>query len=32
MHFSLIIPIFNRPDEIDGLLESLSRQTYTDNY
>ncbi|MES2863632.1 MAG: glycosyltransferase family A protein, partial [Bacteroidota bacterium] len=32
MHFSLIIPIFNRPDEIDELLESLSKQTYTSNY
>lgn len=32
MLFSLIIPIFNRPDEIDELLESLSKQTYTANY
>ena len=32
MLFSLIIPIFNRPDEIDELLDSLSKQTYTANY
>ncbi len=32
MLFSLIIPIFNRPDEIDELLESLSNQTYSANY
>jgi glycosyltransferase involved in cell wall biosynthesis len=29
MFFSLIIPIYNRPDEARELLESLSRQTYT---
>ncbi len=26
--FSLIIPLYNRPQEIDELLESLTRQTY----
>ncbi|MFN2128209.1 MAG: glycosyltransferase, partial [Anaerolineales bacterium] len=26
--YSIIIPVFNRPDEIDELLESLSCQTY----
>ncbi len=26
--FSLIIPVYNRPDEVDELLESLSRTTY----
>lgn len=26
--FSIIIPVFNRPDEIDELLDSLTRQTY----
>ena len=26
--FSIIIPIYNRPDEVDELLESLSKQTY----
>jgi len=28
-HFSFIIPVYNRPDEIKELLESLSLQTYT---
>ncbi len=27
MFFSIIIPLFNRPDEIDELLESLTKQT-----
>ena len=27
--FSLIIPVYNRPNEIDELLESLTHQTYT---
>src|SRR5690606_20690869 len=26
--FSLIIPLYNRPQEIDELLDSLTRQTY----
>ncbi|MBS0001399.1 MAG: glycosyltransferase [Cyclobacteriaceae bacterium] len=26
--FSIIIPVYNRPDEIDELLDSLTRQTY----
>ncbi len=30
MRFSLIVPVFNRPDEIKELLESLTRQTFTD--
>lgn len=30
MRYSIIIPVFNRPDEVDELLESLTRQTYTD--
>lgn len=29
MYFSLIIPVYNRPDEIDELLESLTHQVYT---
>jgi len=31
LKFSLIIPVYNRPDEIDELLKSLTRQTYS-NY
>lgn len=27
MHFSIIIPVYNRPDEVDELLESLCRQS-----
>ena len=30
MFFSIIVPIYNRPDEAFELLESLSEQTYTD--
>ena len=30
MKYSIIIPVFNRPDEVDELLESLTRQTYAD--
>ena len=30
MFFSIIVPIYNRPDEAYELLESLSVQTYTD--
>src|SRR6476661_5740453 len=29
MFFSVIIPLYNRPQEIDELLETLTRQTYT---
>jgi len=29
MFYSIIIPVYNRPDELDELLYSLSRQTYT---
>jgi glycosyltransferase involved in cell wall biosynthesis len=32
MHFSFIIPVFNRPDEIEELLESLAKQTYKGNF
>ncbi len=28
--YSVIIPVFNRPDEVDELLESLTHQTYRD--
>ena len=30
MKFSIIVPVFNRPDEIDELLESLTHQTFND--
>ena len=30
MRYSLIIPVFNRPDEVDELLKSLTRQSQTD--
>lgn len=30
MFFSVIIPVYNRPQEVDELLESLTKQTYTD--
>ncbi len=29
-HYSVIVPVYNRPQELDELLESLCRQTYTD--
>lgn len=30
MKYSIIVPVFNRPDEVDELLESLTRQTCKD--
>jgi glycosyltransferase involved in cell wall biosynthesis len=30
LHFSIIVPVFNRPEEAKELLESLCLQTYTD--
>ena len=30
MKYSLIIPVYNRPDEVDELLESLTGQAFTD--
>lgn len=32
MFFSFIIPVYNRPDEIDELLQSLVHQTYTNDF
>lgn len=32
MYFSIIIPVYNRPDEINELLESLLQSTYIDDY
>ena len=28
--YSIIVPVYNRPDEVDELLQSLSQQTFTD--
>lgn len=30
MRYSVIIPVYNRPDEVDELLESLSNQSFKD--
>ena len=30
MKYSIIVPVYNRPDEVNELLESLTRQTLTD--
>lgn len=30
MRYSIIVPVYNRPDEVDELLDSLTRQTYGD--
>jgi len=30
VRFSVIIPVYNRPEEMDELLESLSLQTWSD--
>ena len=30
MKYSIVVPVFNRPDEVDELLESLTRQTLKD--
>ncbi len=27
MKYSIIVPVFNRPDEVDELLESLAHQS-----
>lgn len=32
MFFSLIVPVYNRPDEVEELLASLAVQSYTDPY
>jgi glycosyltransferase involved in cell wall biosynthesis len=32
LQFSIIIPVFNRPSEIEELLQSLTKQTYTANF
>ena len=30
MRYSIIIPVYNRPDEVDELLNSLTQQTVRD--
>ncbi|MGN1264119.1 MAG: glycosyltransferase family A protein, partial [Prevotella sp.] len=30
MKYSIIVPVYNRPDEVDELLESLKHQTFKD--
>ena len=30
MKYSVIVPVYNRPDEVDELLESLTAQTFKD--
>lgn len=32
MYFSLIIPVYNRPDEVNELLESLSKTTFQEKF
>jgi glycosyltransferase involved in cell wall biosynthesis len=32
MLFSLIVPVYNRPDEVDELLASLAKQSYKEPY
>lgn len=32
LKFSVIVPVFNRPDEVRELFQSLVEQTYTENY
>ena len=32
LKFSLIIPVYNRPNEIDELLESLTKQDFSDDF
>ncbi|AOW19195.1 glycosyltransferase [Urechidicola croceus] len=32
LYFSIVIPVYNRPQEIDELLNSLTFQTYKDDY
>ena len=32
LNFSIIIPIYNRPQEIDELLESLTKQDFSDSF
>jgi len=32
LNFSIIIPVYNRTNEIDELLESITKQDFTDDF
>jgi len=32
LNFSIIVPVYNRPNEIDALLESLTKQHFSDDF
>jgi|TARA_B110000908_G_scaffold123037_1_gene144271 glycosyltransferase involved in cell wall biosynthesis len=32
LNFSIIVPVYNRPNEIDALLESLTKQRFSDDF
>ena len=32
LNFSIIVPVYNRPDEIDELLESLTKQSFSQDF
>ncbi len=32
IYFSIIIPVYNRPDEVDALLESLTQQSFSGDF
>ena len=32
LNFSIIVPVYNRPDEVAELLESISKQTFQDHF
>ena len=32
LNFSIIVPVYNRPNEIDELLESLTKQDFSDDF
>ena len=32
LNFSIIIPVYNRPNEIDELLESLTKQDFSNDF
>ena len=32
LNFSIIVPVYNRPNEIDALLESLTKQRFSGDF